>query len=250
LYRYSADNSTRASTNIGAGIEFTCSTDKSAILVLPDGASNTNLKQPGKFLNLLTDDVALRWLEATGSSSLTLVTGCVKSRSWGVAAVSNTSRQASVSLNFSAAKVGGQFTGSYSWQSSSGGHYRAGPKPPSNINNQCVFVRGFKVSSRRRLMPGGKGKMKIADVSGSSMPDSGSAKGQRTMPSGGDHASRSGASEASQQSQDAPAKAEGGDSANDDEVFVMALVNTSQVRYLLRSLRTIVRAYDVSTIIH
>lgn len=119
---------------IGAAVEITCSANKSAILILPDGASCEHLWYPEDFLNRLTDDIMLSWLESTYSSSVVLVTGCVKSRSWGVAAVENGSRETSVSLTFGAAKVGGNFTGAYTWQNTSAGHQRAGPQPKSIIN--------------------------------------------------------------------------------------------------------------------
>lgn len=162
----------RASLGIGAGINITCSTqaDKSAILVLPDGAICEHLWNPEQYINSLTADMVIQWLESTRSTSLLLVTGYVKSRSWGVAAVSNTSSQGSVSLTLSATKVGGQFTGSYGWQTTSGGHHRSGPLTPSNKNNQCVFVRGYSVSSQKSRLRGKLG-IKITDpISGQRLP--------------------------------------------------------------------------------
>lgn len=228
-------------------MEFTCSCNESAILVLPDGASDTNMKKPKRFLDLLTADVALQWLDAAESSSLILVTGCVKSRSWGVASVSNTSGQAFVSLNFSAAQVGGQFTGSYSWQSSDGGHHRDGPHPPSNTQNQCVFMRGFKISSRKSLIPGGK-RVAVTDVNGSKIHDLKRSKRRRNRLSGRSHSSTSGTSQGSLRSQDSCADAEG-QKSGDDEIFIEEFVDVSQVRTRLRTLRVIISVYHLSPII-
>jgi hypothetical protein len=145
--------------------------------VLPDGACCEDLKRPEKFLRLLTDDIVLQWLDFTESPSLLLVTGYAKSPSWGVAAVSNTSRQASVSLTFNALKVEGRFTGSYSWTNTSDGHHRVGPKTPTGKSNQCVFLRGYRMSSRRSLMFFKKFRGRITDVSGSKMHEPRGSKG-------------------------------------------------------------------------
>ncbi|KIM79348.1 hypothetical protein PILCRDRAFT_565044 [Piloderma croceum F 1598] len=218
-----ADMSLPTSASIGTAMEFTCSCNESAILVLPDGASDTNMRKPERLLDFLTADVALQWLDATESSSLILVTGCVKSRSWGVASVSNTSRQVFVSLNFSAAQVGGRFTGSYSWQSSNGGHHRDGPHPPSNTQNQCVFMRGFKMSSRKSLIPGGK-RVAITDVNGSKIHDLKRSKRRRNRLSGSSHSSTSGTS---QGSHDSCVDAEG-QKSDDEEIFIEEFTDVSQ----------------------
>src|SRR5882762_6165731 len=101
------------SIGLGAGVDITCSADDSAILVLPDGATCDDLRRIAEYLDNLTDDMTTRLLDRARTELALLVTGCTKSRSWGVAAVSNTSKQGSLSLSFSATKVGGSFTGSY-----------------------------------------------------------------------------------------------------------------------------------------
>jgi hypothetical protein len=233
LHGYIADSNSRTSASIGTAMKFNCSCNESAILVLPHGASDTNMRKSGRFLDLLTVDVALKWLDATESSSLILVTGCVKSRSWGVASVLNTSRQVFVSLNFSAAQVGG----SYLWQSSSGGHHRDGPRPPSNTQNQCVFMRGFKISSRKNLIPGGGKRVAITDVYRSKIRDW--SKRRRNRLSDSSHSSTSGTSQGSLRSQDSCADAEG-QQFDDEEIFIEEFTDVSQVRTHLRSLRVII----------
>lgn len=216
---------------IGAGVEFTCSTDESAILVLPDGASGKGLKKQSlkEFRRLLTADVALQWFNTTGSTSLTLVTSCIKSQSWGVASVSKKNRGGSVTLNFSLTQVGGTFTGSYSWNSSSGGHYRDGPKPPSNTDNQCVFLSGFRLLSREYLVKLVKW-IAVANPEDLKKPDSNPLKGWEKLLSGSDHTS--GTSERGRGNQAGLAEADQ-DSANEDDVFIEELAELSEHRHPL-----------------
>jgi hypothetical protein len=117
-------------------------------LILPDGASKEDLHEYVKedFYNRLTDDVVLQWLDFTKTSSLSLVTGCVKTRSWGVAIVSTNE---STPLTFSAVKTGNELSGLYRWEGGIPEHSRTGPSTPGDSENQCVFLRGFKMTSRR-----------------------------------------------------------------------------------------------------
>jgi hypothetical protein len=117
-------------------------------LILPDGASKEDLHEYVKedFYNRLTDDVILQWLNFAKTSSLSLVTGWVKARSWGVTIVSN---DESTPLTFSAVKTGNELSGLYRWEDGIPGHSRAGPSMPGDSENQCVFLRGFKMTSRR-----------------------------------------------------------------------------------------------------
>jgi hypothetical protein len=117
-------------------------------LILPDGASKEDLHEYVKedFYNRLTDDVVLQWLDFTKTSSLSLVTGCVKTRSWGVAIVSTNE---STPLTFSAVKTGNELSGLYRWEGGIPEHSRTGPSTPGDSENQCVFLRAFKMTSRR-----------------------------------------------------------------------------------------------------
>ena len=100
------------------------------------------------FYNRLTDDVVLRWLNFAKTSSLSLVTGWIKSRSWGVAIVCN---DESIPLTFSTVKTGNGLSDLYRWEGGTPGHSRAGPLTPGDSENQCIFLRGFKMTSRRSL---------------------------------------------------------------------------------------------------
>ena len=86
-------------------------------------------------------------------TSLTLVTGHIKTKSWGVAAISNESNMGSISLNFSLTGGEGSISASHSWQGYSPWMCNSGPRPPSCRRNQCVFIMGYKITKWHRLTP-------------------------------------------------------------------------------------------------
>lgn len=141
---------------IGAGIDFSCTCEKGAILVLPDGACREDLRRLEKFRHA-AEQHAMAWYEharhcGLNPESLYLVTGCVKTSSWGVASILNASEERSACLKFTAASVAGAGASySYSWETHSPADVRSGPKPPSEVQNQCVFLRGFKISFNENL---------------------------------------------------------------------------------------------------
>ncbi|KIM73789.1 hypothetical protein PILCRDRAFT_92868, partial [Piloderma croceum F 1598] len=183
---YKADASIPISAtwaNIGAGIEFTCSTRRSANLVLPDGASSHGLKEPSlkEFRRLIILDVALHWFNTTGSSSLILVNDCIKSLSCG-------------------------------------GRHRDGPRPPSNTDNQCVFISGFRLSPQDYLVKW----VTVAHPDGSTKRHPHPSKGREKLPSASGRAKRR------QGNQDVLSEAEGQDSTKEDEVFIEEVAEMSE----------------------
>jgi hypothetical protein len=157
-----------------------------------------------------------RLLDRARSESVLLVTGYTKSRSWGVAAVSNTSKQGSLSLSFNATtKVGGNLTGSYEWQSTSDGHHREGPRPPSIADNQCVFVFGYNVRMQKNFV--GKRKRRLADIANDKAPIPRRAKGNGEI-APGNHPSGSNVYEGCSRRRDAPADSEGQGAEDHDGV--------------------------------
>lgn len=229
--------------SLEAGINFDFSSQEGAVLVLPDGASREDLHEYMKqdFYNRLTDEIVLQWLEFARAPSIVLVTGWAKSRSWAVAAVSNSSKDRSMSLKFSAVKASGGFFASFRWESSSPGHVRAGPSTPSVTDNQCIFLRGFRLSSRKSFTHPGKLKRKISDITGSKIPDfrstkRGGAASRGTDPSGSGNSSGGGTSRGGgppignnrNQNLSGDAGAEGY-SSEEDEVIVESLTTVSQV---------------------
>jgi hypothetical protein len=158
---------------IGAGINFSCSCEKGAILVLPDGASREDLRRLVKFRHAAEQN-AVAWYEyarhcGLEPESLYLITGCVKTNSWGVASIYNASREHGASLTFTASSIAEMSASyNYSWETYSPADVRCGPKPPSKVHNQCAFLRGFKISFSENLKTLWSGKIgvKIVDETG------------------------------------------------------------------------------------
>jgi hypothetical protein len=224
------NNYTRAATSIGLGlgVDFTCSSDDSAILVLPDGANGSGLPRVARYLENLTNNMVSSWLD---SQSVLLVTGCIKSCSWGVAAVSNKSKDHSLSLSFSAIKIQGALTGSYAWQSTSAGHHRDGPDPPSTVKNQCVFIMGYHVSMRKKHKFA-KQKRKLVNAIDDSAPIPKARRSGVTSPGSGNVASGSGGSQDSHQRQGTSGNAEEQDAQDRDNFVVEALTDVLPVRII------------------
>ena len=95
--------------------------------------------------------------------ALYLITGCDKSKSWGVAAFSDGSRTTELTLKLLPPGIGGA-AGSltYTWQKPNSVAARSGPEYDPPNANQCVFLRGFRISIRQRLF--GKQKVKISTL--------------------------------------------------------------------------------------
>lgn len=78
--------------------------------------------------------------------SLILVTGAIKCKSWSVAAISNAectnSGKVSISL-LSAAN--GTLSASHFWREYRSHMCHSGPDSPSHTENQCVFIRGYRI---------------------------------------------------------------------------------------------------------
>uniref|UniRef100_A0A0W0EX41 Uncharacterized protein n=1 Tax=Moniliophthora roreri TaxID=221103 RepID=A0A0W0EX41_MONRR len=146
-----------------------------ALLVLPEGSSFATLKTKGDFLTYAKEHANEWFTYATkrrgrifpsqSNPSLYLITGWEKCSSWGVSSLHippSTGRLDSVKLAFNA-YCGGAY---YNW-----GHVtqcdesRCHPTSMPNgffgesRQNQSVFVRGFKISKRRR-----KEKVKVRDI--------------------------------------------------------------------------------------
>jgi hypothetical protein len=103
------------------------------------------------------------------NGSLYLVTGCDKTISWGVASFACSSQQRDISLKFTATKVAGvNITCGCTWETYIPANVRVGPYPDGGgtqqLKNQCVFIRGFKISLRGRVMANWKGPAKLIDI--------------------------------------------------------------------------------------
>ena len=137
-------------------------------MVAPDGATLTEVLEEKRFL---------RSIESVGSwfkyaedeqyrcfKSLILVTGVIKCRSWSVAAISNSSRMNSGKVTLSLMPAtSGTLTASHTWGEYLPNMGHSGPTPPSQMENQCVFVRGYRIMKQDPLLRLGK-TVKAADL--------------------------------------------------------------------------------------
>jgi hypothetical protein len=79
-------------------------------------------------------------------TSLILVTGAIKCKSWSVAAISNSSRSNSGKVSLSLVPAASStLTASHCWREYRSNMCSSGPDPPSHIENQCVFIRGYRM---------------------------------------------------------------------------------------------------------
>jgi hypothetical protein len=126
-------------------------------MVAPNGATLTEVLEEKRFL---------RSIESVGSwfkyaeeeqyrcfKSLILVTGVIKCRSWSVAAISNASRTNSGKVTLSRMPAtSGTLTASHTWGEYLPNMGHSGPTPPSQTENQCVFVRGYRIMKQDPLL--------------------------------------------------------------------------------------------------
>ncbi|TFK40123.1 hypothetical protein BDQ12DRAFT_734142 [Crucibulum laeve] len=138
---------------------FTC-TDKNAgaLLSLPDGASREDLKNEGHLAEYISAN-AEWWYEyakniagrSIDRNSLYLVTGYMKSKSWGIATYNPCPSERTNVFEFGKSPF--PDGPRYIWKQSNGGTARSGPCPDTEMEdssvpllNQCLFLRGFKIA--------------------------------------------------------------------------------------------------------
>ncbi|PBK99984.1 hypothetical protein ARMGADRAFT_525887 [Armillaria gallica] len=167
----------------GGGFEFSCSREKGAILVLPDGGARYDALNLSQFRSYTARN-AHAWYQFANivcgreavNGSLYLVTGCDKACSWGAASFFNPADTRSFSHKF---LVGGVAEGNiklgYSWKSTSSADVRAYPDGESTYFvdslrlNQCVFLRGFGISIRTNTFSQWVfGPTEVSQISGTS----------------------------------------------------------------------------------
>jgi hypothetical protein len=128
-----------------------------AILTLPDGASREDCREIARFREYAAQH-AESWYKYVngsrgrdaGNGSIYLVTGYDKSKSWGVASFSDVS--GSFNLTFiPSPDEGGNTNYTFAWEHASSTSTNSGPVPIEYFDgdrpeNQCTFIRGFKIS--------------------------------------------------------------------------------------------------------
>ncbi|KAJ7020467.1 hypothetical protein C8F04DRAFT_1014296, partial [Mycena alexandri] len=120
----------------GAVVEISTSSKETAVLLLPDGASRTDLRPKNMFRDYALKH-AQRWYafvngklhRMVGNGDLYLVTGTDKSSSWSVVAVENHSEDCKISLKLKAAPIGSAGT-SCVWEWETANSFAdSGPRP-------------------------------------------------------------------------------------------------------------------------
>ncbi|KAF8997770.1 hypothetical protein BDQ17DRAFT_1428888 [Cyathus striatus] len=136
-------------------ISYTCkSGDKGSLLSLPHGAYQEDLKCQLDLKEFLSRN-AISWYRyalAKGWNmdrhSLCLVTGSIKSSSWGIATFDKSVVERSSMLVIGESHRTDR--PSLKWKKTGGASsFRTGPTPdgiPDDIDNQCLFLRGFRIS--------------------------------------------------------------------------------------------------------
>jgi hypothetical protein len=159
---------------VGASYSFTSSSSEAAILTLPEGAARQDLSNLTQFRRHAIENT-IRWYQFVNGTlgceapngSLYLVTGCDKCTTWGIASVACTSETNAISLKFTAARVAeASATYKYSWETHCPATVRIGPElcdGAERLQNQCVFMRGFKLTVREG-MAALRGRTKVSSI--------------------------------------------------------------------------------------
>ncbi|KAJ7027269.1 hypothetical protein C8F04DRAFT_1122926 [Mycena alexandri] len=171
-----ADLNSTVPVEAGVGIEISCSATLGASLILPHGASSSDLLPLRVFREYILAH-AKSWFEFLAAQqrpvqdlNLYLVTGCDKATSWGTAVVAKTTNSGEVTMKLGPTGIAGH--AEYSWDNSSynRGFAQAGPhrKPGEESwgENQCVFLRGYSVAMKSKLKSALTGQVKVEPMKG------------------------------------------------------------------------------------
>ena len=150
---------------------FNCSTEEGAVLVLPNGASRTDLRFRGELLEYARQHV-VSWHEyvyrtlglEVEAGPLYLITGFDKCDNWCLASYVNIPPNASVSLAFTPIRDSPGANILYSSHASGAISSRTF-SPGDNHASQCAFIRGYKMMLSRSLTEKIlSGPIKISDI--------------------------------------------------------------------------------------
>ena len=144
------------------GFQFESSASEGAILTMPLGATSERVENITSFRRYAASNM-VHWYKLVNvdlgreakNGDIRLVTGCVKTKSWGIATFANQSRQSSCRLRFGPLSDPSSSDSSrYFWEYSGTADVRAGPSPGENdglrlvddsgdvvYENQCLFLR-------------------------------------------------------------------------------------------------------------
>jgi hypothetical protein len=166
-------------------IQYNSTTLKGAMVALPNGAASLDLRNKGKIHNLAFR-CGLSWYKYANvdqgrmapNGSLYVVTGCDKANAFQMASWSHDANEGEISVTFTAAELAeGIVSYSFTGETYSPVDVRVGPRSPSWRQNQCIFLRGFKVAVREMPLALVKEAISLTDIIG--------AKRRQILPSEG-----------------------------------------------------------------
>ncbi|KAF9074103.1 hypothetical protein BDP27DRAFT_1196454, partial [Rhodocollybia butyracea] len=149
--RYTIDIDRSVPKEVGAGLSFSSSTSKGALLILPEGGMRVDHQQFSKFYEYASE-CARSWYAyingplARGANSIYLVTGCDKARAWGVASFID-ANPGHISLDLVPSEPDEAGKPLEYWFSSCTAASALSDSDDVYENQSgCVFLRGFKIS--------------------------------------------------------------------------------------------------------
>ncbi|KDQ58911.1 hypothetical protein JAAARDRAFT_646943 [Jaapia argillacea MUCL 33604] len=155
-----------APVGLGAGYQFSSSSNEGAMLVLPEGGHRQDHQNVAIFFDqALQHGVAwykyakeTRGRRIPNDNALYLITGWDKAKSWALGAYSGTSAGGSFSAKFTATQVAsGDISNTYFWEKSGPSTMRVGPRHRfaegyHGRENQGAFIRGLKIAMKSRFL--------------------------------------------------------------------------------------------------
>ncbi|KAF8552604.1 hypothetical protein OG21DRAFT_102487 [Imleria badia] len=134
--------------------EFTPSSAKGAILILPDGATSHDVLPIERFRKVAMErafdwyEIAEELDERISSGSLYLITGFYKARSWSLGSFNDATGAEHRNIRVLPREGEGTIAGR-EWKPTFSMQHRDGPRHDHHGNvNQTVFIRGFKIAVR------------------------------------------------------------------------------------------------------
>ncbi|KAJ7856021.1 hypothetical protein B0H13DRAFT_1902809 [Mycena leptocephala] len=174
----SAQVSVPPAVAMNSGIQISFSSKGGVAFVLPNGATSFNHIFLDRILKHASAN-GLAWLESMAKlgrrGDLYLITGCHKASAWGITVSAEQSQQAGITMQLLVQENGGNI--GYSWHASHTSHTSVlGPRSPrpkeeKDKENQCIFIRGYKIAKKeeKRWTPWSKSpeqKLEIDAVEG------------------------------------------------------------------------------------
>ncbi|KIK58844.1 hypothetical protein GYMLUDRAFT_691122 [Collybiopsis luxurians FD-317 M1] len=162
IQRLDHDGDNGVSATIGTPnatrLSFTSQASQGAVLILPEGGRKEDHQQLGVFLQYAVG-CAQSWYKhleerGLGNSKMTLylVTGCDKTRAWGVASFTNVHSDSPVTLDFESGLNFGDRPLTYQFTRSDSATSASGTDEVFLAQSGCVFLRGFKIAIRKQWL--------------------------------------------------------------------------------------------------